>query len=102
MASEGMDIPKLNTCILASPKSDVEQSVGRIFREKACDRTHHPLIVDIIDDFSLFVKQAEKRQTLYRKMNFKLFMNGEEVTKKKRATKKKKQDIFEVDECLID
>ena len=29
-------------------------------------------------------------------------MNGEEVTKKKRATKKKKQDIFEVDECLID
>merc|ERR1711934_100440 len=28
--SEGMDIPKLNTVILASPKTDVEQSVGRI------------------------------------------------------------------------
>ena len=102
MASEGMDIPKLNTCILASPKSDVEQSVGRIFREKACDRTHHPLIVDIIDDFSLFTKQADKRQILYRKMNFRLFMNGEEVTKKKRTKKKKEPDIFEVDECLID
>ena len=38
MASEGMDIPKLNTVILASPKSDVEQSVGRVFRQKACDR----------------------------------------------------------------
>ena len=34
MASEGMDIPKLNTCILGR-KSDVEQSVGRIFREKS-------------------------------------------------------------------
>ena len=102
MASEGMDIPKLNTCILASPKSDVEQSVGRIFREKACVRTHHPLIVDIIDDFSMFTKQASKRQVLYRKMNFKIFMNGEEVTKKKRQYKKKQQDIFEVDECLID
>ena len=102
MASEGMDIPKLNTCILASPKSDVEQSVGRIFREKACDRTHHPLIVDIIDDFSMFTKQASKRQILYRKMNFKLFMDGEEVTKKKRQSKKKQADIFEIDECLID
>lgn len=102
MASEGMDIPKLNTCILGSPKSDVEQSVGRIFREKACDRTHHPLIVDIIDDFSLFRKQAEKRQTLYRKMNFKIYMNGEEVTKKKTTRKKKQIDIFEITECLFD
>ena len=31
MASEGMDIPSLDTVILSSPKSDVEQSVGRIF-----------------------------------------------------------------------
>ena len=34
MASEGMDVPKLNTVILASPKSDVEQSVGRSFEKK--------------------------------------------------------------------
>ena len=54
MASEGMDIPKLNTVILASPKSDVEQSVGRVFRQKACDRNFHPLIVDIQDMFSFF------------------------------------------------
>ena len=51
MASEGMDIPKLNTVILAFPKSDVEQSVGRVFRQKACDRNFHPLIVDIQDMF---------------------------------------------------
>ena len=34
MASEGMDIPKLNTIILASPKSDVEQIVGRYLDKK--------------------------------------------------------------------
>ena len=42
MASEGMDIPKLNTIVLASPKSDVIQSVGRILREKADVRKFHP------------------------------------------------------------
>ena len=104
MASEGMDIPKLNAIILASPKSDVEQSVGRIFREKACDRTHHPLIIDIIDDFSMFKRQSEKRQTMYRKMNFKLFLNGsnEEFIKVKKSRKKKVKELYEIDECLLD
>jgi len=104
MASEGMDIPKLNAIILASPKSDVEQSVGRIFREKACNRTHHPLIVDIIDDFSIFKRQSEKRQILYRKMNFKLFLNGsnDEFIKVIKNRKKKEKELYEIDECLID
>ena len=88
MASEGMDIPKLNTVILASPKSDVEQSVEK-FREKACDRTHHPLIIDIIDDFSLFKKQAEKRQKLYNKNNYKIYLNGSEYKKPTRRKSKK-------------
>ena len=33
MAAEGMDIPKLNTIILSSPKSDVVQAVGRILKK---------------------------------------------------------------------
>ena len=44
MASEGMDIPKLNTIILGSPKSDIVQSVGRILRQKKESRKFHPLI----------------------------------------------------------
>ena len=97
MASEGMDIPKLNTVILASPKSDVEQSVGRVFRQKACDRKFHPLIIDIIDNFSLFVKQSQKRIKFYQKSNFTLFKDGEEL-KKKSKKKEKKIDEF----ALID
>ena len=38
MASEGMDIPKLNTIILSSPKSDIVQAVGRILRQKKENR----------------------------------------------------------------
>ena len=97
MASEGMDIPKLNTVFLASPKSDVEQSVGRVFRQKACDRKFHPLIIDIQDNFSSFQKQGEKRITFYHKSNFTLFKDGEEIKKRKR---KKKEEI--VDFALID
>ena len=94
MASEGMDIPELDTVILSSPKSDVEQSVGRVFRKKACDRTFHPLIIDIQDTFSMFEKQCSKRVTFYRKMNFTLFKNGEELVKRKKKKDKKTTNDF--------
>ena len=98
MASEGMDIPKLDTVILGSPKSDVEQSVGRVFRKKACDREFHPLIVDLQDNFSIFQKQCDKRLALYKKMNFTIFHNGEEIKKRKNKEKKVKVQEF----CLTD
>jgi hypothetical protein len=84
--------------ILASPKSDVEQSVGRIFREKACVRKFHPLILDIQDNFSMFQKQGLKRITFYRKSNFTIFKDGQEIEKKGR--KKKEVQIEEF--ALID
>ena len=98
MASEGMDIPKLDTVILASPKSDVEQSVGRVFRKKACDRDFHPLIIDLQDNFSMFQNQCNKRKVLYRKLNFTIFHNGEEIKKKTRKKKTKIQEFSLVDD----
>ena len=97
MASEGMDIPKLNTVILASPKSDVEQSVGRVFRQKACDRKFHPLIIDIQDNFSTFTKQNEKRFKFYQKNNFTIFKDGEELKKEKKKKKIKIEDFALLD-----
>ena len=88
MAREGMDIPKLNTVILASPKSDVEQSVGRVFRQKACDRKFHPLIIDIQDTFSTFTRQCEKRIQFYHKNNYTIFKDGNEIKKNKKGKKK--------------
>ena len=34
MASEALDIPELNTLIMATPRRKIEQSVGRILRKK--------------------------------------------------------------------
>ena len=70
MAAEGMDIPALNTIILSSPKSDIRQSIGRILRKKhehCC-----PKIIDIIDNFSCFSRQAKKRQTIYRRNKYQI------------------------------
>ena len=48
MAAEGVDIPSLDTAFLATPMSDVEQSVGRIMREY--DDKKRPVITDFIDE----------------------------------------------------
>ena len=34
MAAEGLDLKKLNTMFLSSPKSEITQAVGRIQRQK--------------------------------------------------------------------
>ena len=53
MASEGLDIKTLTTLIMATPKSDVCQSVGRILRSKHTS----PLVIDIIDPHVIFKNQ---------------------------------------------
>ena len=70
MVSEGFDCKSLDTLILASPKSDVVQSVGRILREEAANRVHVPLVIDIIDDFSVFERQANKRIKYYKSQKY--------------------------------
>lgn len=65
MANEGLDIPTLNGLILATPRSDIIQSVGRINRVK--HENIQPLIIDIVDNFSIFQRQGKKRLDLYKK-----------------------------------
>ena len=48
MASEGLDIPRLDTLILSTPVGDVTQAVGRILRP--CASKKSPIVVDICDD----------------------------------------------------
>jgi len=70
MASEGLDIKTLTTLIMATPKSDVEQSVGRILRKKNANA----LVVDIIDQHAIFQRQWIKRRRWYSKQKFKIIM----------------------------
>jgi superfamily II DNA or RNA helicase len=70
MASEGFDCKTLNTIILASPKSSIEQAVGRILRQKKEDRLLVPMVIDIIDNFSIFGRQGDKRVKFYKKNKY--------------------------------
>jgi superfamily II DNA or RNA helicase len=63
--AEALDISALDTLVLASPKSDVIQATGRILRQKPDCRARVPVILDIVDDFSLFARQAAKRKRYY-------------------------------------
>ena len=82
MASEGLDIPTLDTLILASPKSDVKQSVGRILRKEGENK---PLVIDIVDNYSVFLGQWRKRKAFYKKSNYIEKNNYTEKPKPKRG-----------------
>ena len=75
-AAEGMDCKGLDTLFLVSPKSDIEQSCGRILRERAHERKREPLIFDVVDAFSIFERQAGKRRAYYKKNGYDLSWNG--------------------------
>jgi len=68
MAAEGLDVRSLSALIMATPKTDIEQTVGRILREKHSS----PIIVDIIDKHDTLQNQWRKRKTFYKKQNYKI------------------------------
>jgi len=73
LAAEGMNIRDLNTIALVTPKSRIEQAIGRIFRLKKEERTFQPLIFDIIDlPHDVCVRQFRKRRAFYRQCAYKI------------------------------
>jgi hypothetical protein len=79
-AHEGLDIPTLDTVILASPKSDITQSIGRIMRETK-GKKNDPHIYDVHDPWSIFTAMYYKRMKVYRQGGFKI--HGKVVEEKK-------------------
>lgn len=84
MASEAMNIKELNTVILASPRKKVEQSTGRILRQRKEDRKVDPVIIDIVDSHGIYVTQWRKRLQYYKQCAYKIERsnNGEEYHEK--------------------
>jgi len=70
ISAEGLDLPDLNTEILATPSTDVEQAVGRILRK--FHDTVNPLVVDLIDSFGNFTRQASVRSKFYKGENYQI------------------------------
>ena len=79
MAAEALDIKTLTSLLMATPKSDVRQAVGRILRKKKSNA----VVYDIVDSHSLFQRQWQKRCTWYRKQKFTITMANSEEYKKK-------------------
>jgi hypothetical protein len=69
MAAEALDIKTLSTLIMATPKTDIEQSIGRILRVKHAQ----PIVVDIVDSHELFKRQFQQRKMFYRKCQYDIF-----------------------------
>uniref|UniRef100_A0A6C0I7M9 Helicase ATP-binding domain-containing protein n=1 Tax=viral metagenome TaxID=1070528 RepID=A0A6C0I7M9_9ZZZZ len=69
MAAEGLDIKTLTTLIMATPMTKIEQSVGRILRQK---HENPPIVVDIIDAHANFQNQWAKRRRFFKTQNYKI------------------------------
>ena len=122
MSSEALDIPELNTLFMTTPKSNIEQSVGRILR-----KTHEirPLIIDIKDNFRPFANQCNKRKAFYKKCKYEIYdmkvkpNEMEEVLEKnknihnmtcniiddlnetEKSNSKKKGEQIKIEECMF-
>lgn len=67
MGSEATNLPWLDTCVLLTPRADVNQPVGRIRREY--ENKKFPLVVDFMDDDSFVLKMyAKKRLSWYKEL----------------------------------
>jgi hypothetical protein len=54
---------------MVTPMTKIEQSVGRILRQK---HEFNPVVVDIIDAHANFQRQWLKRKTFYKSQNYKI------------------------------
>ena len=68
MASEGLNIPAMDTLFLTTPHSDVEQPTGRILRNHDGKKT--PVVVDVVDDAPFCMGWGEKRLKQYERLGY--------------------------------
>jgi superfamily II DNA or RNA helicase len=83
MVSEGLDIQALDVLVLSTPKSDVEQAVGRVrrwcnpepakckrlcpWRAGVCEGKPDPIVVDVVDErISVLVGKWNRRRAFYK------------------------------------
>jgi superfamily II DNA or RNA helicase len=75
MAAEALDIKTLTTLVLATPRTDITQAVGRILRVKH----ERPLVLDIVDSHGVFQRQWAKRCAYYRKNKYRIVETSSEA-----------------------
>jgi hypothetical protein len=84
MASEAFSVKKLNTVVLATPRKNVEQSTGRIFRQRIDERKVAPHIIDIIDSHDCYKRRWFVRKRFYKECEY----TFENIDKPNKVTEK--------------
>lgn len=82
LAEEGLDIDGLNTLILATPKVNIIQSIGRIMRKPIKEGDVYPVIVDIVDNLSMFTSWGFKRDKYYNSKKYNVhnyYLNNDKI-----------------------
>jgi hypothetical protein len=58
--------------VLATPKKDVVQAIGRVLRKVLVDGDIRPLIIDVVDELSVFINQGKIRKQFYKKSQYEI------------------------------
>lgn len=80
MAEEALDIKSLTTLLMATPKANVTQAVGRILRV----RHRAPLVVDLVDPHDTFGRQWRKRKSFYGENKYQIVTSTSDTYGKKK------------------
>ena len=101
LVEEAFDLPKLNTLVFASPRTSIEQAVGRILRKQ---HEVQPIIFDLADQFAGFTNQSNTRRRYYKKKEYEIwdsnFYDGEQQTDWiKQEGNRRKKLVLEGDTC---
>jgi superfamily II DNA or RNA helicase len=70
LLEEGYDDPVLDTLVLATPRSRIQQTVGRI--ERTLDGKLRPMVLDVVDLFSVYPNMWNKRKVFYKSRGFEI------------------------------
>ena len=90
IASEGYDNKELDTLVFATPKSNIEQAIGRILRQ---ENVNEPEVIDFVDAWSVFNNLYFSRSRFYKKKKY-------DITGDVKRNENDQQNI-KLDKCVI-
>lgn len=70
LLEEGYDDPVLDTLVLATPRSRIQQTIGRI--ERTLEGKLRPMVIDLVDHFSVYPNMWAKRHSFYKSRGFEI------------------------------
>ena len=103
---KGFELKKVNGKMVES-QTTIEQTIGRILREPPQFRTHIPIVIDIVDNFSNYIKWCYTRNAFYKRVGYPMTRNVVVLNKESEGRQKynlnflKNNDIFYASETEI-